>query len=171
MHIRVRYGRIFRYGGIILLSLLGRLVYAQPLSVEVTTHMGDGAHLRDGQELILLLSVSRPAWLWLVYEDAAGELWQLLPAPRDDGRREQAIVMQPYPQGTMGQRLQLAAPYGVEHVWLFAAEDANLLPSVKSDSFPASLDYKRAQLLQRMDSAVHRGEVARAAVEFSVRPK
>ncbi|MDF1579452.1 MAG: DUF4384 domain-containing protein [Desulfuromonadales bacterium] len=93
------------------------------IKLEVTSHLGDGQTYRSGETISYLVNSDTDAYLLLIYEDVAGNLIQLLP-----NRYSGAGF---YPKGTYLEvpdkadrerfEFTIAEPFGLEHVWAFAA--------------------------------------------------
>jgi len=90
-------------------------------NVDITTHLGDGQRFREGDEISLLLSLDRDAYVLLIYRDAAGRLSRLLPLPGKTDQHMAAGAFLPFPDKQAGLRLTVTPPFGREAAWLFAA--------------------------------------------------
>ena len=97
------------------------LTPAAPINVAVTTHLGDAQRFRQGDELSLLLSLDRAAYVLLIYRDAAGRLSRLLPLPGKTDQHMTAGAFLPFPDKQTGLHLTVTPPFGRETVWFFAA--------------------------------------------------
>ncbi len=75
----------------------------------------------EGDEISLLLSLDRDAYVLLIYSDAAGRLTRLLPLPGKTGQRMTAGAFVPFPDKRAGLRLTVTPPFGREAAWFFAA--------------------------------------------------
>jgi hypothetical protein len=93
-----------------------------PIQVSITTHLGDGQRFVEGDTLAFFLSLDSDAYIFLVYEDAERRRIQILPN-RDQGDNF-------YPSGLFHSipgegaafQFRVAAPFGREKLWGFAAK-------------------------------------------------
>ena len=92
-----------------------------PINVAITTHLGDAQKFRKGDEISLLLSLDRDAYVLLIYRDAAGRLTRLLPLPGTTDQHMATGAFLPFPDRQAGLRLTVTPPFGQEAVWVFAA--------------------------------------------------
>jgi len=114
------------------------------IEVSITTSLGDDQSFRAGDELSLLLSLDRDAFVILLYQDAAGELVQIFPGADTDGGRVTAGDFQPFPPRNLGLRLVVAAPFGQERLWAFASETP--FPAELLKPLPREKTAQRARL-------------------------
>lgn len=110
---------------------------APALSVDITTHLGDDQEFRQGDEIRLLVSLSEPAWLLILYQDAAGRLIQILPNSRSPRRRYDAGSYFPIPDKAQPFVYRVAEPYGQEYAWVIAG--AQPVPELAGKVLPNGL--------------------------------
>ncbi len=124
-------GRI-RRGSLLYASAFSALVwflaaYAQAagkIDVAITTHLGDRQIFRAGDTVSLLVSLDRDAYLVIIYQDAAGNLIQLLPNPKAGNPRMSAGLFAAIPSAQAPYAFTITAPFGEEHIHVFAASQA-----------------------------------------------
>ena len=91
------------------------------INVSITTHLGENQTFSEGDEVSFLINLDRDAYLLIVYQDAAGALVPLFPT-NDQGRFKAGDFL-PFPDENMGLRFVVAAPFGQEKIWVFAASE------------------------------------------------
>jgi len=94
----------------------------EPLSVEITTHLGDAQRFQTGDELTFLVNLNKKAYLTIVFQDAGGALIQILP-----NRKATSNLYDPgwyfaVPNARDPFMYRVAAPYGNEYVYVFASD-------------------------------------------------
>lgn len=94
---------------------------ANIISLEVTSHLGDGQTFREGDVISFLLSLDRDAYLLLVYQDAAGNLLRIFPDPSNPSGFVRAGRFVDFPFAGSSFRLRVTTPFGHESLWVFAA--------------------------------------------------
>lgn len=122
----------FRRGGIRHVAAVALLAWflasatlaAGTIDVAVTTHLGDRQIFRAGDTVSLLVSLDRDAYLVIIYQDAAGNLLQLLPNPKTGNPRMTAGLFAAIPSAQAPYAFTIAAPFGEEHIHVFAASKA-----------------------------------------------
>lgn len=96
----------------------------QPVTLELTTHLGDDQHFREGDSIRLLISLDQDAYVLLVYEDAEFNLIQLLPNQHQRSHYFQAGLFIPFPPQNASFDLTVQAPFGKDRVWAFASDQS-----------------------------------------------
>lgn len=97
-------------------------VSLQPVQLEITTHLGDDQSFRQGDPIRFMISLDKPAYVALFYQDANFELTQLLPNARRTSSFFKAGLYIPFPDQTADFELTAQAPFGVDRVWAFASD-------------------------------------------------
>jgi hypothetical protein len=149
--------------GLLLACLLPAMAAAgQTIQLEVTTSLGDGQVFREGDDVSFFVSLDRDAYLLLVYQDAAGRLLQLFPNADNPTGFLPAASYVKFPFADSRFRLRVAAPFGEETLWAFAASEPfpNFSGQVLSGD-AVSLNIDMQHLLQRV-----RGHGRRPAVAY-----
>lgn len=123
----------------------------EPLRVAITTHLGDEQHFREDDEISLLVSLNRDAFLLLVYQDASGSLVKLFPVRKNDNGWMKAGDFMPFPRRIDGLRLVVSPPFGEEQVWAFIAAEAFPAKPLQGND---DINALRNQL-QRHDTLLH----------------
>lgn len=100
----------------------GSVTALQPVALELTTHLGDGQHFRQGDSIRLLISLDAAAHVLLLYQDAASNLIQLLPNQHQRSHYFQAGLFMPFPAQNASFNLTVQAPFGTDRVWAFASD-------------------------------------------------
>jgi hypothetical protein len=117
---RVRFGRIASWMAACL--WLAAVHAAEPIKLQVTSRLGDGQTYVQGDELSFFVSMDREAYLLIVYADAGGNVWQILPNRYTGARRYAAGWYVDLPGADAPFRFVVAPPYGTERIWVFAAD-------------------------------------------------
>ncbi len=115
--------------------------------LEITTQLGDQHSFRSGDRIQFLLSLQPAAYVYLYYLDAAGDVWQLLPGPWQEGNFYPAGLYQPIPAARSNFEFVSQPPFGQESLWAFAV-DRPLTPP-PGNTLPnglLKLDYSIADL-------------------------
>ncbi len=90
--------------------------------MEITTHLGDEQTFVEGDIISFLLNLDRDAFLLVIYQDAAGNLIQLIPNRESQKGRYQAGLFISLPDKKVPFRFKVQAPYGDETLWAFASD-------------------------------------------------
>ena len=112
--------------------------YAQSaFELEITTHLGDKQTFRAGDTLSLLISINREAYLLLIYQDANGDLIQIMPNARHDNNFYQAGFFFGVPNAQENYRFEVKPPFGREtvHAYAFATVSPQLEGDLLADGF------------------------------------
>jgi hypothetical protein len=92
------------------------------IQVEITTHLGDGQRFVAGDTIAFFLSLDSDAHILAVYEDAEMQRIQILPN-RDQGESHYSSgLFHPIPGQGAAFQFRVAAPFGREKLWVFAAK-------------------------------------------------
>ncbi len=109
----------------LLLVFLCPLAVAEALSgvhLEITTYLGDAQTFEQGDEVAFMLSLDRPAYIYLYYQDASHQMIQLLPNRQQRNNHYQPGLFIPVPDPQAGIQFIVQAPYGEEKLWAFASD-------------------------------------------------
>jgi len=102
---------------------------AQPVDVNITTHLGDQQSFVDGDRISFLLSLDNDAYVYLFYRDAAANLLQLLPNERMPNHFFNAGLFMPVPSAQQAFQFTVQPPYGDEFIYAIASSnDALVFP-------------------------------------------
>lgn len=94
----------------------------QGINLEITTYLGDAQTFVQGDEISFMLSLDKPAYLYLFYQDAANHLIQVLPNHQQPDNHYPAGLFMPLPDANAGFRFIVQPPYGEEKLWAFASD-------------------------------------------------
>lgn len=92
------------------------------LHVEVTTHAGDHARFVAGSGVSFLVSLNRPAYVALIFENASGKRVQLYPPPNTPPVKQDAGAYLPFSH--FSQTLRVSPPFGRETLTVLASDHA-----------------------------------------------
>lgn len=99
------------------------------INIEVTTHLGNDQTFIEGDHLSFLLNLDHDAYLLAIYQDASGNLVQVLPNSESSTVPLKAGMFIPIPEQNASFRFKVKQPFGNETLWVFAS---NLQPPVLS---------------------------------------
>lgn len=91
------------------------------MSLEVTSHLGDGQTYGAGETISYFVSTDQDAFLLLIYEDAGRNLIQILPNAFAANRLYRADRFTEVPAPGDPFEFVIEPPFGVERIWAFAA--------------------------------------------------
>jgi hypothetical protein len=98
-----------------------------PINIEITTHLGDQQVFATGDVISFFISLDKAAYLYAFYQDASGQLFQILPGPALADHYFQAGFYIPFPPQNTAFQFQVQAPYGEEQLWVFASDNGKLV--------------------------------------------
>jgi len=113
-----------------------------PIQIEITTHLGNQQSFVDGDIISFLLNLDTDAYLLVVYQDATGNLIQLLPNRDSQKERYRAGLFISLPEEQAPFRFKVQPPYGDEILWAFASDEPQ--PNLKGEELQNGL--KRLKL-------------------------
>lgn len=116
---------VIQYGGLAFVmwwALVSPSGAQNKINLDVTTHLGDVRTFVEGDTVSFLLSLDRDAYVVLVYQNAAGQLIQLLPNKRQAQSYYKAGPFVPLPDAAAPFAFRIQAPFGREVLWVFAAD-------------------------------------------------
>ncbi|MFL0804549.1 MAG: DUF4384 domain-containing protein [Agarilytica sp.] len=96
--------------------------YRTGIHVDITSYLGEDQQFAQDDELSFLISLSNDAWLYMYYENAKGEVFQLIPSALYPENRVLAGDFIPFPAANADFQLQITPPFGAEKVWLVATQ-------------------------------------------------
>ena len=94
----------------------------ETIHVDVTTHLGDQQVFMEGDTLSFLISVDKDAYIWVIYEDAAGQFMQLLPNTHQQEHYYKSGWYITFPGEDAPFLFKVKAPFGLETLWVFASD-------------------------------------------------
>lgn len=93
-----------------------------PIHIDITTHLGDRQTFLEGDVVSFFLNLDREAYILVVYEDAAGHRYQVVPNKYQPDNHYRSGLFIPIPPAGARYRFRIAAPYGEESLWVFASD-------------------------------------------------
>lgn len=128
------------------------------ISLDITTHLGDQQTFLEGDAISFLLSLDTDAYLLVIYEDATGNLIQIIPNSTLAIALYRAGLFITIPDQRAAFRFKVRAPFGQETLWAFASDvPLPKLEGKKLSNGLKQLDAKisaiRSQLIKHPQSA------------------
>ena len=93
----------------------------QPIDINITTHLGDVHDFNQGDTISFLLSLNRDAYVLVIYENADGEIIQLMPNEAMQNSFFKAGLYITIPAHDSAFVFKVQKPYGKETIWAFAS--------------------------------------------------
>ncbi len=93
----------------------------EKIGLEITSHLGDHQTFLSGDTLSFFINLERDAYLLVIYEDASGQLTQIIPNVKNETGFYSSGLFIPLPEENASYRFKVQAPFGQEKVWVFAA--------------------------------------------------
>jgi len=104
----------------------------EPIQFEITTHLGDNQTFKQGDVISFMVSLDKDAYLSLIYQDASGNLIQILPNELASNNFYEAGLFLAVPNREQAFRLTVSPPFGRETLWGFASSAP--LPTLTGES-------------------------------------
>lgn len=98
----------------------------EPISVEITTHLGDQQSFVDGDVISFLLSLDRDAYIYLYYQDASANIFQIFPNRRSGNHFYRKGFFMPLPPSQINFQFKIQPPFGDEKLSVFATDNADV---------------------------------------------
>ncbi len=122
------------------------------VQVEITSFLGDNQSFVAGDAMQFLINLSVDSHLYLFYENAGGQVTQLIPSVIQPQAKSAKGDFVSFPPESGGFDLEVSAPFGEEKLWIAACQKSVELPFNRSkDSLPVislSLAQVKRALLQ-----------------------
>ena len=101
---------------------------ASPFSIEVdlTTHLGDQQHFVKGDELSFYLTSNKAGYLYLFYQDANQQLYQLLPNSKERNNYYETALFVALPNQRQPFKFIVQEPYGKELVIAYLSDNGDI---------------------------------------------
>ena len=112
--------------------------------LELTTHLGDQSVFYRGDEIQLLISLNRDAYILLLYEDAHSKISRLYPNPNIENRKQAKGSYMPLSGQSANFLLRVREPFGKERFWLFASDQ--VFPALATDFSSLDISSIKSQL-------------------------
>lgn len=94
----------------------------KPINIDITTHLGDVQSFQQGDTISFLLSLDTDAHVLVIYENADGQLVQLLPNKVSQKSIWKAGLFITLPDSDAGFIFKIQPPFGKEKLWAFAMD-------------------------------------------------
>lgn len=98
----------------------------EPVTVEITTHLGDQQTFVEGDVISFLLSLDRDAYVYLFYQDANANTIQIFPNRQSPNHYFQTGFFMPIPPPQTSFQFKVQAPFGREKLLVFASDNADI---------------------------------------------
>lgn len=94
----------------------------QPITIEITTHLGDQQTFIDGDIISFFLNLDKDAYIMVVYVNAQGNSYQVIPNKFQSQHHYSAGLFIAIPPADADYRFKVGPPYGEESLWVFASD-------------------------------------------------
>lgn len=98
----------------------------QSVNIEITSHLGDQQNFVEQDVISFFISLDRAAYLYGFYQDASGDVYQLIPGKAQAEHYFQPGFYIPFPAEDSAFQFVVQAPFGEEQIWLFASDQGQL---------------------------------------------
>lgn len=92
------------------------------INIDVTTHLGDVDHFQEGDSLVFLISLDRDAYITAIYQNAKGEIIQLIPNRHQQKKIYKSGLFLKLPDAGSAFSFKIQVPFGRETLWVFASD-------------------------------------------------
>lgn len=92
------------------------------INIDITTHLGNVRNYREGDKVSFLISLDTDAYVLVLYQNAGGEVIQLLPNKNLKNHFYKAGLFLNLPDPNSAYVFEIQAPFGRETLWAFAAD-------------------------------------------------
>jgi len=99
------------------------------IDIGITSHLGDKQTYKEGDVISFYLSLDRDAFVIIIYQDAAGNLTQIIPNELSRNNFYLAGDFFSVPNAESPFEFVINKPFGTEYLWAFANDKA--LPILK----------------------------------------
>ena len=93
-----------------------------PITIDITTHLGDRQSFEENDRVSFFLNLDKDAYIMVVYVDAAGDRYQVIPNKYQSKHFYPAGLFIPIPPADADYGFKIAAPFGEESLWVFASD-------------------------------------------------
>ena len=99
---------------------------ASIIEIGITTHLGDRQTFVEGDVISFLLSLDSSAFVYLFYQDASRDIYQILPNRQSwDHYYEKGFYI-PIPRSETDFQFKIQPPFGEESLFVFATDNARV---------------------------------------------
>jgi len=99
------------------------------INIGITSHLGDKQTYKEGDVISFYLSLDRDAFVIIIYQDATGNLTQIIPNELSRNNFYLAGDFFNVPNAESPFKFVINKPFGTEYLWAFANDKA--LPTLK----------------------------------------
>ncbi len=103
--------------------------HQQHINIDITSHLGDKQTYTEGDIISFYLSLDRDAFILVIYQDAAGNLTQIIPNKLSSNNFFQAGDFFTVPNADSPFKFVVSKPFGTEYLWAFANDKS--FPTLK----------------------------------------
>lgn len=117
------------------------------LNIDITTHLGDQQVFVEHDVISFLISLDKAAYLYAFYQDAAGQVTQILPGKAMPEHFFQPGQYLPFPSANSGLQFQVQKPFGEEQLWVFGSDNGEIqFHDVNATTGIAQVAFKQSEL-------------------------
>lgn len=98
----------------------------ETIELEITTHLGDQQTFIEGDVISFLLSLDRDAYVYLIYQDASANIFEIFPNQKSGNHFYQKGLFMPVPPPQKDVQFKVQAPFGEEELFVFATDNAEV---------------------------------------------
>ena len=120
----------------------GSVKHLESINLEITTHLGDAQTFVEGDQISFMLSLDKASFIYLFYQDAEGNILQLVPNHKQTTHFYQPGLFIPIPDQLADFKFTVQPPFGEEKLWAFATD-------TQVDSFNSTQDSEKLELLNQ----------------------
>ena len=126
----------------------------QTVNIEITTHLGDQQVFVENDLISFFITLDHSAYIYAFYQDAANNIFQILPGKAQTEHYFTAGFYIPFPPKNSAFQFQVQAPFGKEKLWVFASDQKLIVFSEKdADKELTQLNTSLTKIEQRIKTA------------------
>ena len=99
----------------------------QSVNLEITSHLGDQQSFAEQDVISFFISLDQAAFVYAFYQDASGQVYQLIPGRAQPEHYFQPGFYIPFPPQNSSFQFVVQAPFGEEQIWIFASDQGQLV--------------------------------------------
>lgn len=103
-----------------------RSMTLQSVNLEITSHLGDQQNFVEQDVISFFISLDKATYLYAFYQDASGDVYQLIPGKARAEHYFQPGFYIPFPAKDSAFQFVVQAPFGEEQIWIFASDQGQL---------------------------------------------
>lgn len=137
------------------------------LTVDITSFIGDGQAFEENDNLSFLLSLSEDAWVYLYYENAEGNVYQLVPSVLFQNNFIHAGDFIEFPSADAKFEIKISPPFGKERVWLVAStKQLSKAQEFNTELNEIALDLEKIKRMLRTNAKHEKATFAEDNMDF-----